>query len=472
MLNTPRGVRPGLSFLPPAKNPWLLRFAGLGSWLYVRLGNRVLREELFGIERLVHAYREMQEGRLRFVVAFRHPGVEDGTVVFRLMTGIVAREARRLGVPLRRPPRGYFLFGRDVPEWGGQFLTWMLPLLGAISVFPGRYDSQSISAMRRCLTDMPHPLSLAPEGQVTYHNERVAALELGTAQLGFWCLEDLKKLSRTEEVAILPVCTSYHYDPRDWKGLLGLLARVEAECGLLTAETPVPREDRVGASTDHEARKRIRARVFGATRRIVELAEGFYARFYGASFPPAVEEGSAHELQARVCRVCEAALSVAERFFCVRARGDFVQRVFLVRQAGLQWMHRGDVPDPDALPGVERAFADRVAQESWLALRHNELVDLLEYLCVDYLSPEAGFDRYVESITNLWDIVNRLKGGNISGRINPFWKTARLIVNPPIPVSPHWDLYKRDRRKALAALTHDILKSFSSVAENGNMPVT
>ncbi|HEY9593794.1 MAG TPA: 1-acyl-sn-glycerol-3-phosphate acyltransferase, partial [Spirochaetia bacterium] len=98
-------MRTGLKFLPPAKNPWLLRFSRAGSWLYVRFGNRITREDGVNMERLVRAVHEMQDGRTRLIVAFRHPGVEDGTIAFRLLCGIAAREARRLGTPLRRPPR-------------------------------------------------------------------------------------------------------------------------------------------------------------------------------------------------------------------------------------------------------------------------------------------------------------------------------------------------------------------------------
>jgi hypothetical protein len=473
MLKTPTSVRPGLPFLPPARDPWLLSFASFGSWLYVRFGNRVLREETHGMERLVRAYQDMQDGRARLIVAFRHPGVEDGTMVFRLMSGIVNAEARRLGMKLSRPARGYFLYGRDVPEWSGQFLAWMLPLLGAIPVYPGRYDSRSIGTLRRYLTDMPHPVALAPEGQVTYHNERVAALEPGTAQLGFWCVEDLKKQSRTEEVVILPVCTSYHYDPRDWRGLLRLLDRVERESGLppLEALAPRDRQDPLGFAAP-SVREKTLIRIMRVQRHLLDTAEGFYTRFYGIGFPHPAGEETAGTLQERLHGVCEAALTVLERFFHVKARGDFVQRVLAIRQVGLSWMHRDDIPDVEALSPMERALADRVAQESWLCLRHLEMVDVLEYFRVDYLKPDSSYDRFVESITDLWDVVNRIEGGNISGRINPFVKTARIVVNEPIPITPLWEQYKQNRRKAVTSLTQRIMESFRSVAENGNLPVT
>ncbi len=116
----------------------------------------------------------------------------------------------------------------------------------------------------------------------------------------------------------------------------------------------------------------------------------------------------------------EAALGEAERFFRVTPRGDWVQRVLAVRHAGLTWIHREDIASLDALAPLDRALAERVAAEAWLRLRHMELADVLEYVRLDYLSPDSGIDRYVECVTTLWDVVNRLEGGNISGRGTPF----------------------------------------------------
>jgi hypothetical protein len=246
---------------------------------------------------------------------------------------------------------------------------------------------------------------------------------------------------------------------------MGLLTATEKKCGL----PPVP--GAAGAAGD---RPPAFARVTRLMRRLVGLAEDFYARFYGARFATLADADSAAEpeekLQDRISAVCNAALGVAESFFHISPRGDFVQRVFAARQAGLAWMFREDVPDLEALSPVERALADRVALETWLANRHVELVDLLEYLRTDYLRPDSGFDRWVESVTNLGDLANRLEGGNISGRVNPLRKTARIIAREPLRVTPRWESYKSNRRQAVQQLTADILASFSSVAENANRP--
>jgi len=449
MLRIPDGPRPPLRFLPAAPRHWLLAIARPGSLLQTRmLGIR--RVETTGGRHLVELYRNLQEGRARFIIAFRHPSVDDGPLVFRLMCRIAGQEAARLGVRLARAPKGYFLSGRDVPEWGGRYLAWVFPRLGALSVFPGRLDSPSLSAIRRCLTEAPHPLAVAPEGQVTYHNEKGGSLEPGTAQLAFWCAEDIRRQGREEEVFILPVCFSYHYRETDWRGLARLLARIERECGLPT----------LPAVPDTQPWVRV-ARI---VRHLLDRAEDFYARWYGVPFPKRSVE-SAEALQRRVDALVEAALREAERFFRIAARGDWLQRVLAVRHAGLTWIHREDIASVDALPPLERALAERVAAEAWLRLRHMELADVLEYVRLDYLSPHSGIDRYVESVTTLWDVVNRLEGGNISGRGSPFRRAARVQIAEPIPVSRFEQVYRANRRRGVAQLTSEILRVFRGMAE-------
>ena len=196
----------------------------------------------------------------------------------------------------------------------------------------------------------------------------------------------------------------------------------------------------------------------------------FYTRFYGARFAARpLEEGPA-ELQDRIDAVCDAALRAAESFFGLGSKGDFVSRVFAARYAGLSWIFREDIEELSRVPPLEKALADRIAAEAWLRLRHMELVDVLEYIRTDYLQPDSGIDRFVESVLNIRDVIGRLEGGNISGHLNPFRKTARIIVNEPIAVSPLWDLYKENRRKAVGEVTHAVARSFREVAEHGNVP--
>jgi hypothetical protein len=475
MLAIPEGVRPGLRFIPPAEKPRLFPVAPLISWIYTRLLLHVRHVEAFNAGTLVPLIQKLQEGSIRLIIAFRHPGDEDPGLVGCLMSSILPREARRLGVRFSRPPRCHFLYGRDVPEWGGRYLEWFLPNTGGISVFPGKYDSQSINTLRRYMTEKQHPLALAPEGQVTYHADRVAALEPGTAQLAFWCLEDLIKQGRTQEVMIVPVCTSCHYREEDWGTLEQIVRGMERQCGLASLPQSRHADDRPPGRPDAASRERLCARLTRIARHLVGTAEQFYSRFYGARFTPPGRaapggEGDAEALQERITAVCHAALVTAESFFGLEAKGDFLARVFAIRYAGLSLMCREDISDVTRLPPLERTLADRVAAEAWLRLRHMELVDVLGYIRADYLRPDSGIDRFVESALNFRDVINRMEGGNFSGHAYPLGKTARIIVNEPIAVSPHWDAYKANRRKGVAEVTEEIFRSFRAVAERGNTP--
>ena len=99
-----------------------------------------------------------------------------------------------------------------------------------------------------------------------------------------------------------------------------------------------------------------------------------------------------------------------------------------------------------------------------------ELADVLEYVRLDYLSPDSGIDRYVESVSNLWDVVNRLKGGNISGRGPSFPRSARIEIAEPIPVERFQESYRANRRRGVAELTEEILRVFRQTAERRGRP--
>jgi hypothetical protein len=265
----------------------------------------------------------------------------------------------------------------------------------------------------------------------------------------------MERQGRTEDVLVLPVCVSYHYREADWVGVGRLLGKIERECGL----PPLP-------TTSGE---KPYARVMRVVRILVVTAEAHYARTRAAD-PGSDGDDRVEALQRRLEAIVEAALVVAERHFKVKPHGDWVQRVMTIRYAGLGWIHREDLGDAEALPPLVRALAGRLAAEAWLCLRHLELADVLEYVRIDYLSPDSSVDRYVESVTTLWDVVNRLEGGNISGRGTPFGRSARIDIAEPLPVARFLETYRGNRRRGVAEMTAEILGVFRRMAEHGTGP--
>jgi hypothetical protein len=139
-------------------------------------------------------------------------------------------------------------------------------------------------------------------------------------------------------------------------------------------------------------------------------------------------------LRERIELACDAALRVPERFMGLQPEGDLLTRVFTVRQRGWDYLFRGDVPPQGRASPVDRLLADRLADEAYLHLRHNELADVLEYVQPDYIGPGASPNRLVEYALNLADVQNRLLGGDISSRYSPPGKQVLIRIGEPLEV--------------------------------------
>jgi hypothetical protein len=400
-----------MRYQEPRFVPWVYAFMRLGSPVYDRLAEGIAGFRTRGVERLIASYQRFYRGEARLLIAFRHTAVHDAQVMVQLLTRILPREARRRRQALGGLPHAHFLYGRGVTLWAGGGSAFLIPRIGALSVVNRRADTRALSNVRRFLTQGPYPVALAPEGQVTYHNHRLGPLEAGSARLAVWCLDDLEKQGRAEEVLLLPVGFEYRF-PRNPERLLeSLIARI-ARIGGLREPDPGP----------------ARERLLDLTEQLVVKIEAYYARFFGG--------GSAGEggLQERIERVCDTALRVPERFMRLQPEGDLLNRVFTVRQRGWDYLFRGDVPPAGRASPLDRLLADRLADEAYLQLRHNELVDVLEYVRPDYIGPGAALNRLVEYALNLADVENRLLGGDVSSRYSPPGKQVRIRIGEPLEV--------------------------------------
>ncbi|MBN1836356.1 MAG: hypothetical protein JW820_10935 [Spirochaetales bacterium] len=408
-----------LEYQPPRFVPWVYALMRLGSPLYLRLAEGIDHVRAAGLQRLVEAYREFYRGEARLLVAFRHASVHDPPVMTYLLSRMLPRAARRGGLPLGGRPHAHYLYGRGVTVWAGGGAAFMIPRIGALSVMNRRSDSQGMRAIREYLLEGPFPLALAPEGQVTYHNHLLGPMEAGVARLGFWCAGELERRGRGEKVLLLPLAIQYRYPRHPLKTLRSVVDRTAALAGLT-----VPAGD-----SDSE-------RLIALTEALVSRIEAFYARFYPSAWGTAGTgkpevPGAPRNLQDRAWRLCDRALRVPEGFMGLPSHGDLLSRVFAVRQRGWDYLFRSDLRPRDGEAPLEWALADRVAAEAHLHLRHNELVDVLEYLRTDYIGPAASVNRLIEYALNLADVVNRLMGGDIGSRYSPPHKHAEVRIGEP-----------------------------------------
>jgi hypothetical protein len=141
------------------------------------------------------------------------------------------------------------------------------------------------------------------------------------------------------------------------------------------------------------------------TEQLVTKIAAYYARYFpGAHGAGGPALPGACDLRERIERVCDAALRVPERFMRLPPEGDLLSRVFTVRQRGWDFLFRADVPPAGQASPLDRLLADRLADEAYLQLRHNELVDVLEYVRPDYIGAGASLNRLVEYALSLADV--------------------------------------------------------------------
>jgi hypothetical protein len=400
----------------------------------------------------VDAYDDFFAGKTRLIIAFRHPYGDEAQVMGYAIGRLLEPEARTQGVSSpgyswRRRPHAHFIHGYEVPLWAGAFERWLLPRVGAVPVYHTKFDAKSIERIRALAKDGEFPIALAPEGQVSYVSEELPRLESGAAQIGAWCVHDLARGKRPEKVVILPVSVHHRWDADAEKPLDKLIGRIEAECGMAAgkAVSGTGRFERLSAAADA----------------ILAAAERHYSRFCGTSLP---RPGSPTRAQ-RLGDLREAALTAAERAFGLKPDGDAIRRVYKIRQTGWDRIFRDNIPDPASLPGLERGLADRAAGEAWYASRHMEFVDLAWYLDFDRLKKDDPLELYIETAQNYWDLISRLKGGNISDRIAIRGKRAILVVGEPIPVTEKLAAFGAQRKAGVEALNEDLKRAFIACIE-------
>jgi len=407
-----------LRYEEPRFVPWVYALMRLSSPVYDRLAEGIAGFQTHGVERLIAAYQRFYRREARLLIAFRHAARHDPPVMVQLLCRILPREARRRRQALGGLPHAHFLYGRGVTLWAGGGAAFLIPRIAGLPVVNRRADTRALRNIRHFLTEGPHPVALAPEGQVTYHNHRLGPMEQGSARLAVWCQEELDRQGRPEEVLVLPVGIEYRF-PRDPERLLErLIARITRSGGLTAPPSGLARE-----------------RLLDLTEQLVGRIETYYARFFaGVRGAGGASPGRLPGLRERIERACDAALRVPERFMGLQPEGDLLSRVFTVRQRGWDYLFRGDVPPQGRASPVDRLLADRLADEAYLHLRHNELVDVLEYVQPDYIGPGASPNHLVEYALNLADVQNRLLGGDISSRYSPPGKQVLIRIGEPLEV--------------------------------------
>jgi hypothetical protein len=453
-------AQPPLEFLPPDFDP-KVRFwvkALLPLWLRRRSSVKTIQVE--GAETLVQLYQDFQAQKVRFLLAFRHPSPEDAYCLAHLFWREVPKTAQKMGVSLRSPIHAHFIYDRGIPLWAGKGVGWLYSKLGGTPIQRGKVDRQGLKSARRLFAEGRFPMAAAPEGANNGHTEIISPLEPGIAQMGFWCVEDLRKADRSEQALLLPLGIQYHYRRPPWSRLQELMTALERDSGLAPLIENVP--PMPGNAPAEVAA--LYPRLMRLGTHLLSLMEAYYADFYHCDLTASpLGDSPEKDLFNRLQRLLDTALQVAEAFFQLPPRGSVIDRCRRIEQAGWDWIYREELRDHTSLSAVERGLADRIAEEAALRMWHMRLVESFVAVTGQYVQEKPTAERFAETLLLLRDTVVRIKGENAFPRPYLGDQVAQLVVGKPISVSDRWEAYRTSRKQAVADLTQDLQLGLESL---------
>jgi len=421
----------------------------------------ITRIQAENVEALVDLYQQFQSGKIRFLMAFRHPSANDPLCMAYLLSQIVPQVARKQGISLKSPIHAHFLYDRGIPLWAGSYVNWLYPRLGGTPIHRGKLDRVGLRSARNLFVEGTLPMAAAPEGATNGHNEIISPLEPGIAQMGFWCVEDLLKAGRTEQVIIVPIGIQYRYVEPPWKALAKLLSELETESGL---PVDAKNTEAIILNPDsHEAKHSLYQRLYRLGEHLLSLMEEFYTKFYHQKLSTALKTELSTATNVtfaeRLQALLDVALQVAEQYFNIQPKGSIIDRCRRLEQAGWDYIYREDIKNPEALSPLERGLADRIAAEANLRMWHMRLVESFVAVTGAYVLEKTTADRFAETTLLMWDMITRIRGGNPFHRPHLGKQWVQMTVGQPISVSDRWDVYqtsRRDAKQSVANLTQDL----------------
>jgi 1-acyl-sn-glycerol-3-phosphate acyltransferase len=446
-----------LEFIPPRLDGRVLAGARrlLPLWLH-RAGLRSVRVE--GMEQLQAAMEAFQGGRSRLLLAFRHPSLDDPAVMAHLLWVELARAGRPGSEGERRfrpRPHAQFLYDRGIPLWAGAPVGWLLSHLGGCSIQRSKLDLPALRTARALLLDGSYPFAVAPEGSTNGHNEVISPLEPGVAQLALWTADDLARAGRPEATTLLPIGLQYSFITPVWPAIERLLRELETEAGL----PPTP--DR---SLEPQ---RLYVRLYSLAVVILTRMENFYRDAYHQPLPKAPDATPASnnsDFGARLSRLMEAALQVAERALAVEGRGDVNERCRRLEQAGWDRLYPASgTATPLAASALERGLASRLAEQTAQQLWHMRLVESFVAVSGSYVKDDPSQERFADSLLILWDTLCRIRGGNPERRPRLGARRAQIRIGEAMEIGPRLAAYRTDRRGAVASLTADLQREMEGL---------
>lgn len=428
-----------IKFLEPRIKKLPLLLMNLSSYFYVRYveGIKVIDDENIGT--LISSFKDFQDDKIKLLIAFRHPAKHDPPLLIHLMNRRLKKRARKINIDLNRRSHSHFVYGSWVLTWANRQVKWLFPGIGAIPVSSRGRDIKGIKEIRKLLLKSTFPIAMAPEGQVTYHNQKCGELEPGIISIAGWCKEDLEKEKIDQKVIILPLTTHYDYGEDQDKVLRKLKIMLNRK---ISSNIPL--------TSDHYADSLV------FTDKVISTVETYYKRYH--HFLPDKDSS----VDGRIYTLCDYILRIGEKYFKLNSTGSFLNRVLTIRETGASRISLNEIDNLSKLSLLQRDLADHMASETVSVLRHMELADILIYIDTTYISVCSCKNRHIEYLLNLLDVINRLNGGTIATRFSSIKKKVKIISGKPIEYKK--TISRSEKKEQMSSLTKQLYDELTRIS--------
>ncbi|MDX1977851.1 MAG: 1-acyl-sn-glycerol-3-phosphate acyltransferase [Pseudanabaenaceae cyanobacterium bins.68] len=441
-------VQPPLQHFPTQVKGWLLAIIRLLLPLWLRWRCHLVKIETRNLEHLINLTTKLNQGKARYIMAFRHPGIDDQFVLLHLYAKILPQAAARQEIKFSQPPHSYFVYDRGIPLWGGKIVSLLFPNLGGISIFRGKPDRDAMRTIRKFLLEGQFPVAIAPEGGTNHHNELLGQVEPGVAQFGFWAAEDLAKANRPEQVYILPVGLQYEYVGNNWTKIDRLLIQLEQTVGL--HKPPVQASDRY-------------QRLYDLGLHLVETVGAHYQKFYGQYAPSPTDPTAS--LGEKIQGLLDHILRVAEAPFAFKPGGTIMDRCRRLEQAIWDRVFRSDLKLEQISP-LEQGYANQLAKEAATSDWHMRIAESLRAITGEYVAARPSPTRFAEMLMMTWAAIQRVKNQPYSRSPVLGDRECVITIGEPICVSDRYPEYQSSRTAArcqTAQLTQELSDRLASL---------
>ncbi len=428
-------IQPPLHFIEPSFDLKAYYFAKYVHPFKLRFQSPIRKIEFSNIEILGDLYTKFANKKARLMIAFRHPNADDPLCLIHIFSKLLPDYFKKSKIKIDDITHFHFVWDRGIPLWAGDSTAWLYSRLGGTPIHRGKVDWKGLNSIRNLFSNGRFPLAIAPEGATNGHNEIIGPLEPGIGQMGLWCLDDLEKQGRKEDVYILPLGIQYSYVEEKWDSLEKLLDSFVADFSAKDILVP----DNLTEGMNPLQAKNYR-KLYQSAISLLGIVEEFYKAHY--SRLPVKEE--INDIPKRLNTLLDNILFVPESFFKITPRGSIIDRCRKLEQASWNWIYREDVSDSISL--IERKLLDRIATESKEMDWHMRLVESFVSVTGTYIKEKPSYERFTEITFLLFDTISKIKTGSGQKRPDLGKYKVKLTAGNPILLNPYHAIHKTGKR--------------------------